>query len=809
MQTFFHSKYSQYFGAFIVFILIIGLFFWPFFIKGEIPIPGDILIGTYYPWINETWGFAVSPPVKNPPMSDVVSLMYPWRKLVFDYIRQGQLPLWDPNSFLGQSLIGNFQAAIFNPFNLLFILPISFPIAWGIQVIIQPFLAMFFSFILFKKWKLKFIAALIGSVGYGLSAPMLIWMEYNVLGFLVALFPLSLLCVELFINQTKARYLLGISLVTALGVFFGYIQMLYYVLFFSYVYGLALIFQFSKTRQSFIKWTLLFCFSVGLGLCLSAIQLLPGFETVGLSIRNLDVVAAGNAVTYLPYKQLLTGLVADFFGNPATYNYFGSGSYESFAFYTSIGLLPLVFWSFSDPKKRYLSIVLTIFTMGSLAMAVSGPISWLIQSLSFLGLKGSVSSRVLFIFSFGMSALAALGMQSVLEHKQSLFRFKTVAALAVISGVFLGVVLVWLWFFYLSNTVSYREFLISQMTLVKISLRNSVIPLAVCFSVTICLLLTRKLPWLVWGVLILIILDMFRFSDKYIPFTKEALVFPKTEVINFLQQIPEPYRLAIEKGELLTANTWSVYDLQSVTGYNILLPRSTADYVSVLNNGKPGQENARFLDIRNFNSPLLSQANAEYVVALKRRLGSPESDGTLSDVIDQNLYEPVFQEGPVVVLKNKASLKRYFIPEKIVYASSSADVYQHMGTKNYQANTVILGQSLDNSLNKPAGCQVDLSTYKKQEYQFNTNCEGDSLLVVSETYQTGWKVVVNNQKQSLFKVNNQFLGVKLPAGKSDVVLYYLPDTFVWGVYLSGLGVFLFILTWVFLPKLKMVLLSRA
>ena len=133
----------------------------------------------------------------------------------------------------------------------------------------------------------------------------------------------------------------------------------------------------------------------------------------------------------------------------------------------------------------------------------------------------------------------------------------------------------------------------------------------------------------------------------------------------------------------------------------------------------------------------------------------------------------------MVVLKNKASLKRYFIPEKIVYASSSADVYQHMGTKNYQANTVILGQSLDNSLNKPAGCQVDLSTYKKQEYQFNTNCEGDSLLVVSETYQTGWKVVVNNQKQSLFKVNNQFLGVKLPAGKSDVVLYYLPDTFVW------------------------------
>jgi hypothetical protein len=82
-------------------------------------------------------------------------------------------------------------------------------------------------------------------------------------------------------------------------------------------------------------WAISFGIAVAIGLLLAGVQLLPGFEAVSDSIRNLDVVASGNAVTYLPFSQLLTGLVPDFFGNPATYNYFGSGSYESFAFYTS------------------------------------------------------------------------------------------------------------------------------------------------------------------------------------------------------------------------------------------------------------------------------------------------------------------------------------------------------------------------------------------------------------------------------------------------------------------------------------------
>ncbi len=807
MQIYFRSKYFPYIvGIFLLTLVTVGLF-WPFFGKGEIPIPGDILIGTYYPWINETWGFAVSPPVKNPPMSDVVSLMYPWRKLAYDYIRSGQFPLWDANSFLGQSLIGNFQAGLFNPFNILFFLPISFQIAWGWQVVFQPFLAMCFSFILFKRWKLQLPAAIAGALGYGISGPMLVWMEYNVLGFLIALLPLSLLVVDVFIQQSKARFLLGISLVTTLGIFFGYIQMLYYVLFFSFLYGLVLSYSKKQPYLIVLKWGVIFCCSVLLGLCLASIQLLPGFETLGLSIRNLDVVATGNAVTFLPYSQLITGLVADFFGNPATYNYFGSGSYESFAFYTSIALLPFIFWSYADSSRRRLSIVMTLFVAGSLLLALSGPVSWLVQSLSFLGLKGSVSSRVLFIFSFGFSALGALGLQAVLDQKNKIFQFKSCIGLATISGILLGVIIVWLWFYQLAASVEYKEFLLVHLSTIKIAFRNTLLPIGICFIATVTLFLIRRFRLAAWVIALLIVVDMFRFSSKYVPFTAENLVFPETKTTQYLKSISLPYRIGIEKAELLTANTWSVYNLQSITGYNILLPRSTADFVSVLNNGKTGEENARFLDIKNFDSTLLDQANVEYILTLKRELGSPNASGKLSHLIDTDKYQIVFQEGPVVVLKNKLSLDRFFIPKKVEYADK-LQIYQSLAESGYDPNTVFvdrLTQSINTVL---AQCEIKLQSYRQQSYDFQSDCSGSSLLAVSETFQPGWKVKVNGEKEKLFKINNQFLGIPLSAGKSQITLYYLPDTFLIGAVMSGIGLVIICVLWFYLPKLKMVLLTK-
>lgn len=796
-------KFPESVLAFIVFILVTLVLFWQFFFKGMLPIPGDILIGIYFPWINHTWGYAVSPPVKNPLMSDIVSLMYPWRKVAIDYLKHGQLPLWDPTSFMGQSLIGNLQVAVFNPLNTLFLLPISFDLAWSWQVVLQPFLAMLATYYLFKKWQMSFIPAIAGAVSYGMSAPMLIWMEYNLLGFLIVLLPVALLCVDYFIRNQKPRALIALSIVVTLGVFSGYLQFLYYVLFFSYLYGVGLIFnQSKKSLGLFLKWTMLFISFTLLGLFMAAIQIVPGLESVGSSIRSLDNVAAGNGLVFLPFGHLLTAFVPDFFGNPATYNYFGAGSYESFILYTTIGFLPFVFWSFSNPKYQQFAWIMLGFVVLSLLMSLENPISHQIQQLTFLGLKGSVSSRVLFIFSFGISGLGVLGLQAILDKKPELFNLKSFIALAVMAGIVIGAVLNWGYvykFGYATESADIKNLVIT--------LRNLIWPLGVCFTSTLILLSLKKIPKLVFLIILLICLDMFRFGSKYLPFTPAGLIFPETKTTQFLKNQPLPSRIAIEKSELLTANTWSVYNLQSITGYNILLARESADYISLLNHGVVGKENSRFLDIQNFNSNLLDLANVEYVVGLLRKKGVPDPKGELPTNLKSDKLVQVEQDGPVVILKNTRSLKRYFIPENIKIIDDKKNTSQEITQNVFNpGNQVILEKNP--GFENPGKCLVDLLSYNGQSFSFKTFCEDDSVLVVTESFHPGWQAFINGSKTEVDKSYGQFLAISLPEGKSIIKLDFFPQSVKYGFYLSLLGIIVAIFSWFYLPKLKMLLLNK-
>ena len=64
----------------IIFLIIVFIgFFYKFFFKGLIPIPSDITVGMYYPWINNSYGYPVRVPFKNATLTDTVSQFWIWR----------------------------------------------------------------------------------------------------------------------------------------------------------------------------------------------------------------------------------------------------------------------------------------------------------------------------------------------------------------------------------------------------------------------------------------------------------------------------------------------------------------------------------------------------------------------------------------------------------------------------------------------------------------------------------------------------------------------------------------------------------
>src|SRR5260221_5955718 len=85
-----------------IFVLIIFsiILSYPLFLFQKIPFPGDLLVGSYFPWFDY-----YKVPVHNPLISDVFSQFYLWKKITIESYLLGQWPLWNPYSFTGTPLL--------------------------------------------------------------------------------------------------------------------------------------------------------------------------------------------------------------------------------------------------------------------------------------------------------------------------------------------------------------------------------------------------------------------------------------------------------------------------------------------------------------------------------------------------------------------------------------------------------------------------------------------------------------------------------------------------------------------------------
>jgi hypothetical protein len=586
------------------------------------------------------------------------------------------------------------------------------------MVLIQPILAMIGMFALLRLWGRSGWGTFLGSLAYGLCELMVLYFEYNVHGFIFAVLPVLIYVLHRSLTS-RPGYFIYLPPLIAFGLFAGYPQMMYYCLAVAGLYGLYTIYL--RKDSWFTKFNIflrLFTMFL-LGLALAAIQLLPGISTLRKSIRPLDTVAAGFGVDKLPLKNLVMGIIPDFFGNPATDNYWGGGTYESFTFYVSLPALILALLTLNKkqwlkPPVKFMGIV----AVTGLLLALGTPLTSWIQHLSILGLKGSSAVRGLFLYGFATSILSAFGFDQLIKSP----RFpKMLLAIPVVLFIILGV-----------------TFLIP----LRVSFRNTLWPtLVVMIAISLILLFQKKAALLGFVLSILIYTDMFRFGMKYLPFTRSDLVFPVTPAISWLVSQNSPFRVAFHQAELFPALSWSPFHLEALSGYDILVPKTTTDLISYINYGEPDREHARFLDIKNFNSDLLDLTDTKFVVLLnKGENNSPR--------LDPGRYRQVFTEGKVEIWENMHNRGRF---------SASS------------------------------GCLVHVSKYFSQGADLVTNCSGAGTLNISELFSPDWKVKLNGKRITPVRANFFFMSIEIPRGTSQISMNYFPDTLLFGSLVSLAG----------------------
>ncbi len=756
-----NKKTSKYIP--IVFLISIALvFFYKFFVHQLISMPADITVGMYYPWIDQKWsGLTTNVPVKNPLMSDIVSIIYQWRILVINSLKQGEFPFWTQSYLSGVPLFANFQNSLFNVTNLPFFIFKNNGVSWTIMVLFQLIISLLATYFCLKSLKFEKLSSVVGSIVYSFSLFNLVWLEYGIHTYVAAFLPLFIICIEKYFQKKQPRYLIYLSFLIAFQFYGGYPQYSIFSLLFIFLYYL-----FVHSRNN-LKSIVSFSFSIILGLLLTLPLLLPGYELIKLSIRNIDITSQSQTMGFIPVQNLFTLPIPNYWGNPTTNDYYGLDYYDNNAIFPgSIALISLFFsiYLFTKNKtnKKINFYILTIFLC--FLVIFKNPFSlFLKNNLGFVFSGNGISTRIFLLANFSFSVLSAFLFDYLIHQKPK----KIYSILILITWqitIFLNLFLQ-----NNPNKISYKN-----------TLYSLVFSLPIAISIILSQLQIKSKKIFLYTTILLVIVESFYYGYKYLPFSKQEYLFPSTPSIKFLQDNTGDYRISTTN--TIPTNMWVTYGLDSPDGYDTTMPLLNYEYYSLVQNQVYNKTANRAIYYNNEKSSLYDNLSVKYKLTL--------GNGNSPNVANSNKkFKKVFNETNTIVEENQDVLDKIRFVEKIIIAQDKnefKDIFQNI---NFSKNIVLYNYSSNNVENINNGCisqdtKISNVEYKNSSIKFNTNNNCVKPVFISNSFYPGWKATIDGYPTEIFQANHAFQSVIVPSGSHQIILKYSPTNFKIYLFIS-------------------------
>lgn len=766
------------------FLLIIGItliFFWPIF-KGQTPVPGDLLVSEYNPW--KTYSYLGYVPGSYPNKAqyfDVIRQLYPYRILSWDLLKKGELPLWNPYNFSGAPLMADFQSGALYPlgFPLLFF---NEKFAWTILVLFQPLLAALFTYLYCRKIGITSIGSLLSGVSYGFSYFMIVWLEFNTVGNIILWLPLILLSVEHLFEKLDFKWssVLILSLYSSLSS--GHPQIFGYLLFFTIIYSVFRSLN-SKNKRGLGYILFLQILALGIG----SILLIPGIELLKNAARSPYPHQYFVDKVLLQWWHLIMTFVPDFFGNAATRNYFLQDTYVGKV--TSIGLVPIFFMMYIFFKKRTFFTNFFLISAGVVLLLITAnPLTEILYKFNIPLVSSSAPNLSSFIFAFSLSILAGIGVDLFLKEKFT-FR-KTLVYLFPIALIFIAL---WFGIFILKNSsFEWAENL-------SVSTRNLVYS-SVIFIIASCIFLLRAVlkDFTKFFVIILIILhtfDLFKAFHKFNPFVPYDLVFPKAEVLSWLQKNAGLDRFWGFGSARIEANFATQYKLFSPDGLDPLYPRKYGEFIQSSNNGeiitkftRETRSDAIISQGNDINLFLQDRVKLKVLDSLAVKYLLFREDESETFQFPKDRFKEVYRENRWIILENLKADPRAYLTSDVKTFKNKEEFEKLFFSPGI---SVLLEEDL--KIRKNGNGHVSFTSYSPGRMNLKTKSKNNNLLYVSETYFPGWKAYVDGNEVKLYRANYAFMSLLVPSGDHQVSLKYEPSSIRMGSLFSVFSIVLFIL----------------
>jgi hypothetical protein len=795
--------------------LAVVLWFYPFFLRGHILIPPNIL--SAYPWYNSDQAL---PPHPQGSMDAVRENYITWA--IHDhYLEQGYAPHWQPYFLSGNPLLANQFAIPYSPYKLLNLF-LSAPAAWSWAIILKCWLNGLFTYASLRLLGRGYTASTIGALAWMLSWPLAHQTQttYNEgVAWMSALFCFLLLSLQAQGWRKQTLYALPAALIAGFQFLGGNVQMtIYSALFLG---GFALLYP--SEGKGLWRWgrpVLTIGAIYALGVVIGAAQWMSSYELLGESIRGVSQTHANKGIE--PYTALSFLNPWLYFWQNFEFPELREKYWLNYRWNPYIGLIPffvqaiVLAWVKDRLARRILYTTLAVFAV--LQIVYWRPIFEVISQLP--GYNTLDQTRLLIVLSFPLAILSAYGVDWLLEHGPQKRR-KIALLLGLAAGVLaLAVVGMLALMAYFRDEVLATQDLGQSFAEQRLRIGTEVIadyyrldnPLfaatllfGLAGMASIALYSLGRLPrrGMEWALLGLCVADLVLMAHVNIGTTPSQQVYPVTDGITFLQTQMEqagPFRIGASPNTLfrgrpsdwyseyrddhgwflssllpvLTPNTAALYGLQDVRGYESVYTLRYSRYMARMN----GQEEpfSALVIPETYRHPMLDALNMRYILSIE-----PLPDPDLRLVYQGDLW----------IYENPNALGRLQFYDSLQVLPDSEAVLAAISAPTFDPQTQVYLEAtpaFDPSTLAPGAASAIISLYEPSRIVIAAQTETPQLLLLSEVVYPGWQAYLDGQPVPTWRANYLFRAIYLPAGVHQVEFRYESRVIAWGERLSFIGV---------------------
>ena len=134
-------------------------------------------------------------------------------------------------------------------------------------------------------------------------------------------------------------------------------------------------------------------------------------------------------------------------------------------------------------------------------------------------------------------------------------------------------------------------------------------------------------------------------------------------------------------------------------------------------------------------------------------------------------------------------MPRAFVASSVEVLPTSAERLARLGAPDYDPLVALLDEAPPLALENGPGAAgtVALERYEPRVVELDADMQRAGLLVISDAWDPGWRVLVDGVEHPALRVNHALRGVALEAGEHTVEWRYEPRSLRLGLALAGLA----------------------